>query len=177
MKLLTIIILVLATFVITEDQARVRVGKKFVDNLVDLFIPQVIEQINGLKSFEYNVDTTLLKLNIRNLAFDELRYNSSQYLVNFNKNTSSIDVEINSFKINLNSLIYHKFLFLSNSSGNLQANMNINLKISLAFISDKNGVIQLKLNDYNFNYKGSSISFKGGLFEWNVNLLLNVFSL
>jgi hypothetical protein len=177
MKLLTIILIILATLVIAEDQARVRIGKKFVDNLVDLFIPQVIEQINGLKSFEYNIDLTLLQLNIRNLNFDELRYNSSQYLVNFNKNSSSIDVEINSFKINLNSIIYHKFLFLSNSSGNLNANMNINFKISLALISDKNGVIQLKLNDYNFNYKGSSISFKGGFFEWNMNLLLNVFTM
>jgi hypothetical protein len=52
--------------------------------------------------------------------------------------------------------------------------MSINLKVSLSVNADKNGLFTLVLNNYNFNYKGSNFSFKGGFFEWNVELLVNV---
>lgn len=174
------ILLVCFSFIRSDEVARIRIGKKFVDDLVHTFLPQAVQQINNLKPIEFDVDKLWIfpiNLKVRQFKFPDVVYNKSQYTVSYNSKYSAIDIEVSNFRLNATSMIHHKILFFANSTGLLSADLNVNLKISLSITRDRNGLFSLGLNDYNFNYKGSNISFKGGFFEWNVQLWLNVSSL
>ena len=178
-RFLEIICLIFIPLIISDQQARVRIGKQFVLDIFHNFMPTIVENLNIPRPFDTDLHEKFLSflsvdVNVRNFTVHEFVYNKSQYSLNFNKLSSTIDVEIKNFTFNANSKIFHKILFFSNSTGLLDAKMNIDLKIRIFLLTDEKGSLKLILKDLGFDYKGSSISFTGGFLEWSVQVVLKV---
>ena len=179
MKFLAILCLILSSFIVANEEARVRIGRKFVTDIFHIFMPNIVNQINNISSLNYDIDQTYLgilpiHIKVRDFTIEDCFYNISQYSINFNEISSSIDIEINNFKLKAHSKIFSKILFFSNSTGLFNASMNLNLKISISLSTDTKGKVKLGLKSLYFSYQGSEITFVGGFLEWNIQGLFNV---
>jgi len=98
-----------------------------------------------------------------------------QFSFTFDEGKKAISISVKNFKLNVKSVIYHKFLFFSNTSGTFDSKFNLNIDFTLGLSTNKNNQLQLILSSLDFNYKGSNITYQGGFFEWLTKTTLNTF--